>query len=133
MVLPQVILTLVEVTAAEILPFVRLAADRGIEPWECADAIAERIAGRSRAFIFHDGAGAMCGYTVQVQGRELMITSAAGSAHFDLVQAGLEIIELQAAGLDSVAFRTIRPGLIRKARRYGYEPADNNIMRKRIK
>lgn len=61
-----------------------------------------------------------------------MITAAAGSAHVDLIQVGLEIMELQMAGLDSVAFRTIRPGLIRKARRYGDEPADNNIMRKRI-
>lgn len=38
----KVVLTLVEVTAAEILPFVRLAADRGSEPWECVDAIAGR-------------------------------------------------------------------------------------------
>lgn len=130
MVLPQVRLTLVEVTAAEILPFVRIAAEHRADPAECADAIAARIASRGRAFIVHDGAGAMCGYTVQVQGRELMITAAAGSAHFDLVQAVLEIVELQATGLDSVAFVTVRPGLIRKAHRYGYEKHDNNIMRK---
>lgn len=127
----KTVLTLREVTAAEVLPFVRRAAAFRADQSASAEAAASRVASQGRAFMVYQGEQLVFAYTVQLQGRELFITSAAGSAAFDLVQAGLEIIELQAAGLDSVAFLTIRRGLIRKAQRYGYTQT-GNIMRKNL-
>lgn len=127
----KTVLTLREVTAADVLPFVRQAAEFRADKSEQLEALSQRIASRSRAFMVYQGERVVFAYTVQLQGRELFITSAAGAAGFDIVQAGLEIVELQAAGLDSVAFLTIRRGLIRKAQRYGYAQT-GNIMRKNL-
>jgi hypothetical protein len=127
----KTVLTLREVTAADVLPFVRRAAEHRADKTEQLEALSQRVASRSRAFMVYQGERLVFAYTLQLQGRELFITSAAGSAGFDLVQAGLEIIELQAAGLDSVAFLTIRRGLVRKAQRHGYTQT-GNIMRKTL-
>lgn len=118
-----------EVTAAEILPYVTSAArfDSRVQV-----GAAERIADAGHAFIVEQGGAPVLGYTLELNGGELFITSASGRAALDLVEIGLAIVEAQAVGFDSVGFKTTRRGLVKKAQRQGYEIAAY-IMRKKIK
>ena len=50
----------------------------------------------------------------------------------DLAHYGLAMIASQAQGFDSIGFQTRRPGLIKKARRAGFEVAAV-VMRKRLR
>ena len=61
------------------------------------------------------------GYSLVVVDDDVWIMQAAGKAKFDLTDIGLKIIELQSVGYRSVNFRTVRRGLWRKAKKYGYE------------
>lgn len=71
-----------------------------------------------------DGAGQAVGaYVLRTCGAEVWIAAAAGRAAFDLTAVLSALVDLQARAFDSIAFQTRRPGLIRKARRYGYREA----------
>ena len=70
-------------------------------------------------------------YLLEVAGKEVFILAAAGHAEIDLCAALDQVVSFQAAGFDSVAFRTVRPGLMKKAAALGYT-RHGNVMRKRI-
>lgn len=85
-----------------------------------------------------DGAGKLvAGYILQVCGAELWIALAVGAAHFDLSVFGMQLIERQARQFDSIGFKTMRRGLVRKLRRIGFEIVDQEgdvfTMRKNLK
>jgi hypothetical protein len=126
---PQNGLTVREVTAAEILPYVTDAAR-----YDCKKqtGAAERVAQNGFGFILEQGGKPILGYTLEIDGGELFITSASGRAAVDLVDIGLEIVEAQAAGMDSVGFKTKRRGLVKKAQSKGYKVV-GYIMRKSLK
>lgn len=67
--------------------------------------------------------GDVAAYVLQAYGDVLWVTAAAGRASFDLVQVLDELVTVQAraAGFSAVAFRTERRGLVRKAKRQGFE------------
>jgi len=70
-------------------------------------------------------------YLLEQIGGEVFILAAAGRAEIDLTDALDRVVTFQAAGFASVAFRTIRPGLMKKAAALGYVRC-GNVMRKRI-
>ena len=70
-------------------------------------------------------------YLLEQIGGEVFILAAAGRAEIDLTDALDQVVTFQAAGFGSVAFRTIRPGLMKKAAALGYVRC-GNVMRKRI-
>jgi hypothetical protein len=73
-------------------------------------------------------------YAVQEQGDELWVQAAAGRGKTNLLGAFLATVERQGHFFGSIAFMTSRPGLVRKAGRYGYKVAEQQggrwIMRK---
>lgn len=95
---------------------------------------AESVARAGRNFIVERDGAPIFTYSLAVYGTECYVLAAAGAADIDLTGFGLMLIEAQAAGLESVAFQTRRPGLIRKAARRGYRlagrVANGVIMRK---
>lgn len=121
-------------TAAEILPFVVRAS-----AYDTTDGQLDlhAIAANGAAFVLLEEGAPVFGYTLEADGDDLLITAAAGQAEHDLTVIGLRVIERQAARFDAVTFETIRPGLVRKARRLGYEITRRTgkvyCMRKRIK
>ncbi|MCA3780139.1 MAG: hypothetical protein IOC39_24185 [Burkholderia sp.] len=73
-----------------------------------------------RCFVIaHDGRD-VGAYVLQRQGNECFVLAAQGGAEFDLTAFLSVVVEAHARGLASIAFQTRRPGLIRKAKRYGY-------------
>jgi hypothetical protein len=116
-------------TAAEILPFVADAAR--FDPKTQTGAV-QRVARNGSGYVIEQAGVPVMGYTVEVDGGELFITSASGRAAFDLVKLGLGVIEKQAAGFDSVGFKTMRRGLVKKAQKQGYRIVAY-IMRKDLK
>lgn len=71
-------------------------------------------------------------YVLAVQAGQAYIRWARGVGPLDLTRTVLPVIEQQVAGLDSLAFQTARPGLVRKAQAQGYEVA-GWILRKKLK
>lgn len=104
-------------TAAEILPFVAAAA-RFDTTGGAADL--QAIAANGAAFVLLEDGAPVFGYTLEAVGDDLLITAAAGKSTHDLTEIGFRTIEKQAAQFQAVTFDTIRPGLVRKARRLGY-------------
>lgn len=92
------------------------------------------IIGEGESFIAYADGVPFFGYTLAVDGRELIITTAAGRSSFDLVRALAVLVETHGKGFDSIRFHTVRPGLVRKALRLGYQVAavidGTHIMRK---
>jgi hypothetical protein len=72
--------------------------------------------------VIADGA-TVAAYVLAGVGSSLWITAAAGRAGFDLTAVLDGLVMNQAGAFDQVAFRTERPGLVRKARRLGYQVA----------
>ncbi|WP_039874452.1 hypothetical protein [Herbaspirillum frisingense] len=70
-------------------------------------------------------------YLLEQVGCEVFILAAAGRADIDLTAAIDQVVTFQAEGFESVAFRTIRPGLMKKSAALGYVRC-GNVMRKRI-
>jgi hypothetical protein len=101
------------------------------------DETAESMARVGRCFVVsHDGRD-VASYVLQRQGSECFVLAAAGSAEFDITAFMAAVLEGHAHGLSSIAFQTRRPGLIRKARKYGYRidgrVANGVVMRKELK
>ncbi len=71
-------------------------------------------------------------YLLKPCGAELFILAAAGRGNLDMTAVMLTIIEAQAAAFDTVAFRTIRRGLAKRALDLGYV-RQGDIYRKRIR
>lgn len=71
-------------------------------------------------------------YLLKTDGSELFILAAAGRAQFDLTAVISAIVCKQAAQFETVAFRTVRPGLVKKAVALGYSKT-GDILRKRIR
>lgn len=95
------------------------------------------MAAVGRCFVVsHDGRD-VAAYVLQRQGSECYVLAAAGAAEFDVTAFLAAVLEGHAVGLSSIAFQTRRPGLMRKARKYGYSVAgrvaNGVIMRKELK
>ncbi|ELW9447688.1 hypothetical protein QZM43_09755 [Burkholderia orbicola] len=97
----------------------------------------ESMTAAGRCFVITQDGRDVAAYVLQRQGSECFVLAAAGTVDFDLTAFGLALIEAHACGLDSVAFQTRRPGLIRKASRLGYRIAgrvtNGVVMRKELK
>lgn len=73
------------------------------------------------------------GYCLQGHGSEVWVQAAAGSADIDLCDLFDDLIAKHGAGFQSIAFRTYRRGLVRKALKRGYSivaEGDGFILRK---
>jgi hypothetical protein len=92
-----------------------------------------------RAFQVVDEGGALVGaYVLRGQGTEVWVQAAAGRASADLSDEFDALIARHAAGFETVAFRTYRRGLVRKAIARGYHVARRTddggyILRKKLK
>lgn len=71
-------------------------------------------------------------YVVQVDNGVAWISACAGTGSTPWRRLLLPVIEQQAAGLQAVAFQTKRPGLVRQAKKQGYE-VTGWIMKKKLK
>jgi hypothetical protein len=82
------------------------------------------LVGQGEAFkvIAPDGS-TVAAYLLDPVGTTLWITAAAGRAGFDLTSAVDALVMGQGQAFEQIAFRTERPGLVRKARRIGYRVA----------
>jgi hypothetical protein len=90
----------------------------------------EKVVENGFGFIVEQDGKPLFGYTMEVQGTNLFITSASGRASFDIVDVGLKIVEAQADGLESVGFVTKRRGLVKKAQKNGYEIVSYELRKK---
>lgn len=134
---PEKVIAMRRATAGEILPFVKLAA-RFDTTGGGVDVGA--IAQNGRAFLLSEAGRDVLGYTLEVEGRCVWITSAAGRSAVDLTRLMHEVIEAQADGFECIQFETRRRGLVRKAEKMGYQivgeiakPGNGYIMRKNLK
>ena len=75
--------------------------------------------------------GAQAVYVVKVCNGVAWVDACKGAGAVDWSSALLPVIEAQAKGLFSVGFQTARPGLVRKAKKQGYEVA-GWILRKKL-
>lgn len=103
-------------TAAAMLAGLEKFDPRGIAT--AADLGAMTAGGE--CFALTDDAGAQCIYVIRVRNGQAWIQAAAGHGAADVTALTLPTIELQASHLQSVAFQTMRPGLVRKASKLGY-------------
>lgn len=71
-------------------------------------------------------------YLLELNGSEVWVLLAGGKAPVDLVHYGLALIEGQSTQFDTIGFQTRRRGLVKKAKRAGYEVAAV-VMRKKIR
>jgi hypothetical protein len=128
---PQV--TLREASAGEACPL--LARVDAFDTTNGRDTVAS-MAAVGRCFVLSEDGRDIGAYVLQRQGDECYILAAAGQAEFDMTAALATILEGHARGLKSIAFQTRRPGLVRKARKYGYRIAgrveNGVIMRKEL-
>lgn len=85
--------------------------------FDLADLIA-----RGAAYKIVDGAGVVLGaYVLDANWPLLWITAGAGRADVDMTAVIDALVTAQGGGFAEVGFRTERPGLVRKARRLGYQ------------
>lgn len=82
--------------------------------------------------VMDAGGKIIAGYIVQAQGPELWVLLAGGRASVNLCAVLARLLEQQGREFDSIAFGTERAGLVKKARREGFEVA-RTIMRKKLK
>lgn len=71
-------------------------------------------------------------YVLKIGGGVAWVNAAKGAGKLDLCDLLSLVVEAQAAELDAVAFQTSRPGLVRKAKKLGYE-VTGWVLKKRIK
>lgn len=120
-----------QATAEEILPFIKRAC--AFAPAGVTIDPAEVIA-YGTGFIAYENGVPFLGYTLEPDGDELVMTTAAGTSSFDLVRALVILTEVHGAKYRSIRFQTIRRGLVRKASKFGYRVvahvADVYVMRK---
>ena len=128
MVFSEKVIEVKEVGRAEILPFLQIAS-RFCGDDLNAEETKKSILKNHMHFIVYQDKKALFGYSLDIGKTEIFITQAAGKADFDIVEIGLKIIEKQAASFKSVAFQTIRRGLVKKAEKFGYKQ-DGKILRK---
>ncbi len=86
--------------------------------------------------VYADNSQVIGAYVLQGQGTEVWIQAAAGSASIDLCDLFDDLIAKHGAGFETVAFRTYRKGLVKRALQYGYaiaSDADGYTMRKNLK
>ncbi len=95
------------------------------------------LAAFGRSFVIESEGRPVCAYVIELAGREAFVVAAAGAAHVCLCDLLDDVITAQAGGLDSIAFKTRRRGLIRRALARGYRVAERlengTIMRKELK
>lgn len=105
--------------AAQVLQGMENLDPRGIAEPGAVHGMTERGA----CFLLSDGKGSELVYVLNIGNRRCWVNAAAGTGALDLTTHGLAAIEFQAAqnGLAGVAFQTLRPGLVRKARKLGYQ------------
>lgn len=113
----------------EIAPLIAKAGPFHCDGWAFD---ASEVAAGGERFVFERDGKPVCGYVLNIQGREVYIQAAGAIDAIDFTKIGLAAIEAQAANHDSVSFTTKRPGLVRKAHKLGYE-IDGYILRKKIK
>ena len=124
----EIALNLRPAAVAEVVPFLEKAA-----PFHC-DGFpfeAEKVAGYGPSFVFEQDGKPVCGYTLEIQGREVFIVAAGSVGSLDFTKIALAAIEAQAANYDSVYFTTKRRGLVKKAQKLGYK-IDGYFLRKKI-
>lgn len=91
------------------------------------------LAARGQCVKVMDAGGAIvAAYIIQAQGPELWVLAAAGRAEFDLCPVLAGLLQQQGREFDAIVFGTERPGLVKKAKREGFEVA-RYIMRKTLK
>lgn len=134
---PQKLIAMRQATAGEILPFVKMAA-RFDTTGGCVDI--DAIARNGKAFLIVSDGRPVLGYTLEIEGRCVWITSAAGRSAVDLTRLMHEVIAAQADGFECIQFETRRRGLVRKTQKLGYQivgeiakPGNGYIMRKNLK
>lgn len=103
-------------TAARLLAGIEARDPRGIA--QSSDVLDTCTRGLCFAATLEGGAQMV--YVLNVRNGQAWIAAAKGGGPADLTATLLPVIELQASELDSVAFQTARPGLVRKAQRQGY-------------
>jgi hypothetical protein len=103
--------------AAQLLAGLKSAKTDSADRYDLAEVIA---AGHAYKIVTARGQAVAC-YVLARLGARLWIMAAAGRAAFDLTGAINALVAAQAAGCESIGFRTERPGLVRKAERLGYQ------------
>lgn len=73
-----------------------------------------------RCFSVMQNGHAIGAYVLQGHGPEVWIQAAAGSANLDLCDLFDELTRKHGAGFRSIAFKTYRRGLVKKAQERGY-------------
>ncbi|WP_419683795.1 hypothetical protein ACN22W_09535 [Burkholderia theae] len=108
-----------------------------VDRWMTTGEGAADCAAKGDCFVLEQEGVPVLAWSLKVDGGELFIQAAAGRAGFDLTEFGLALVERQAEGFRSIAFRTRRRGLIKKAIDSGFYPAwrrgDVVLMRKDLK
>lgn len=124
----ETFLTFRKCSPAEARPWLEIAERKG--RGQGGQSLADLIP-RGQCYLLGIDGEPVGAYLLEQVGGEVFILAAAGKADIDLTQAVDQVVTFQAAGLASVAFRTIRPGLMKKAAALGYVRC-GNVMRKRI-
>ncbi|AOJ83791.1 hypothetical protein WS86_24500 [Burkholderia savannae] len=108
-----------------------------VEPYMTTGESAEECAARGQCYVLERDGVPFLAWSLRAEGSEAFIQVAAGRAGFDLTEFGLALVERQAEGFRSIAFRTRRRGLVKKAMEHGFYPAsrcgDVVLMRKELK
>lgn len=108
-----------------------------VDRWMTTGEGAAECAAKGDCFVLEQDGVPVLAWSLKVDGDELFIQAAAGRAGFDLTDFGLALVERQAEGFRSIAFRTRRRGLMKKAIDSGFYPAwrrgDVVLMRKDLK
>lgn len=108
-----------------------------VDRWMTTGEGAAACAAKGDCFVLEQDGVPVLAWSLKVDGDELFIQAAAGRAGFDLTEFGLALVERQAVGFRSIAFRTRRRGLMKKAIDNGFYPAwrkgDVVLMRKDLR
>ncbi|WP_041310728.1 hypothetical protein [Herbaspirillum seropedicae] len=115
--------------AADVADWLALAEKRGRQ--EGAEGIVS-LASRGQCFRLMIAGQTVGAYLLQAMDDEVFILAAAGRADIDMTAAIDKAVCQQAQNFETVAFRTVRPGLMRKTAALGYK-REGNIFRKRIR
>ncbi|EOA05777.1 hypothetical protein HFRIS_004943 [Herbaspirillum frisingense GSF30] len=121
-------LTFCACSPGEAIPWLEEAERKGRE--EGGRTLADLIP-RGQCYMLGIDGKPVGAYLLEQVGCEVFILAAAGRADIDLTAAIDQVVTFQAEGFESVAFRTIRPGLMKKSAALGYVRC-GNVMRKRI-
>ncbi|WP_079214979.1 hypothetical protein [Herbaspirillum robiniae] len=115
--------------AADVADWLALAEKRGRA--EGAGGV-EALIRKGQCFRMVLGGQTVGAYLLEVIGAEVFILAAAGRADLNMTAAIDAAVCQMAQDFDTVAFCTIRPGLMKKTAALGYK-REGNIFRKRIR